>query len=130
MKNVESSYWLYIGLLTAFLAAAIWIVFGFVIPDVYPRILPLFLAIVALVTAAGQVLLTRAVRKDPKKFSSWYLVYKSVKMLIIMTFILVYILVNRKNGISFLGSVFVIYLSYMIFEAGALNRAARRESGN
>ncbi len=130
MKIVDSSYWISIGLLTAILAVAIWIVFGFVIPEMYPRILPFFLAMVVLLTVTGQVLLTRAVRKDPKKFNSWYLVYKSIKMLIIMTFMLVYIMVNRKNGVSFLASVFVIYLTYMIFEAGALNRAARRESGN
>lgn len=130
MKNVESSYWIFIGLLTTILAVAIWIVFGFVIPELYPRILPFFLAMVVLLTATGQVLLTRALRKDPKKFNSWYLIYKAIKMLIIMTFMLVYVMVKRENGVSFLASVFVIYLTYMIFEAGALNRAARRESGN
>lgn len=128
MRNVELRYWYSIGLLTAVLAAAIWIIFSYVVPDHYPKILPVFLAIVAFFTAAGQVLLTWALKQDPKKFNSWYLIYKTVKMLIIMTIMLIYVMANRKNGIYFLAGVFVIYLAYMLFETGALNQAARRES--
>jgi hypothetical protein len=130
MKNIETRYWLTLGLVTAALAASIWIVFSFMLPDYYPRILPVFLVMVALITLSGQILLTQALRKDPKKFQSWYLIYKSLKMLIIMAFMLIYVFVNRKNGVAFLGSVFVIYLVYMIFESASLNRAARKETEN
>jgi len=129
MKNTDVRYWISLGLITIVMASAMVIVFGYVIPEQYPKILPVFLALVVLITGAGQVLLTRALTSDPKKFNSWYLIYKSVKMLIIMTFMLIHILAHRKNGLAFLGSVFVIYLVYMVFESGSLNRVARRESG-
>jgi cation transport ATPase len=130
MNKTNVSYWVSLGLVTAVMAAAMAIVFGYVIPEQYPAILPFFLALVVLVTGAGQVLLARALQRDPKKFNSWYLIYKSVKMLIIMTFMLIYVLAHRKNGLAFLASVFVIYLVYMVFESRALNQVVRRESAN
>jgi hypothetical protein len=129
MNKTDVRYWVSLGLVTVVVAAAMIFVFGYVIPEQYPKILPVFLALVVVITGTGQILLTKALNRDPKKFNSWYLIYKSVKMLIIMTFMLIYVLAHRENGLAFLGSVFLIYLAFMVFESRALNQVVRRDSG-
>ena len=129
MKTINVKYWINLGLLSAVLVAAAWIIYGIYLPEYYPRVLPWFLGVVILITAAGQVLLTRALKGNPQKFNSWFMIYKSAKLLIIMTFMVVYMLVVKRNGFSFLISVFVIYLAYMLFEAASLNKESRRQAG-
>lgn len=128
MNKTDFRYWIGLATVTLALAAAAWVIFTFVFPDQYPRILPVFLGMVVLITATGQVLVSRSLGKDPKIFNSWYMIYKGIKMLIIATFLVVYILLHKENTIPFLASVFVIYLVFMIFESAALTRAARRQS--
>ncbi len=128
MKNVDTMYWVKLGLLSVVLAAAAWIVFGVIMPDFYPKGLPWFLGLMILVTAGGQILLTWALRTNPGKFSSWFMIYKAVKLLIMMGVMLIFILTDRENSIPFLISVFVIYLVYMLFEAAELNKASRKQA--
>jgi len=129
MKKVDVRYWISLGLVSAVLAAAAWIVFGFYLPQLYPRVLPWFLGVMIVITGTGQVLLTQALKRDPKKFNSWFMIYKSVKILILMTFLVAYLLINRENALSLLISVFVIYLVFLLFEAASLNKVSRREAG-
>lgn len=128
MNRIDVRYWIGLAIITLVLAVSAWIVFTFVFPDQYPRILPVFLAIVVLITAAGQVFLTRSLDKEPRKFNSWYMIYKAIKMLIIATFLFIYVILHKKNGISFLVSVFIIYLVFMFFESASLNRVVRKQS--
>jgi hypothetical protein len=121
-------YWVILGLLSVVLAAAASIVFGAIMPEFYPKGLPWFLGLVILITGGGQVLLTWVLKTNPGKFSSWFLIYKSVKLLIRMGVMLIFILTDRENSISFLISVFIIYLVYMLFEAAELNKASRKEA--
>lgn len=130
MKKVDLQYWIRLGLVTAVLSAVIAMVFVFLLPDQYPKILPWFLGLTVVITAAGQILIVWALQKQGNKFQSWYMIFKSVKMLIIMTFMLVYVFVSKSGGIPFLGSVFVIYLVYMIFESMEIKRAVREAAGN
>lgn len=128
MKNVDTLYWVKLGLVSVVLAAAAWIVFGLILPEFYPKGMPWFLGLVILVTAGGQILLTWVLKTNSRKFSSWFLIYKSVKLLLMMGIMLIFILTDRENSISFLISVFVIYLVYMLFEAAELNKASRKEA--
>ena len=128
MKKTDFRYWIGLAAVTLALAVAAWLVFSFAFPGSYPRILPFFLGMVVLITAAGQVLLSKSLGNDPKKFNSWYMIYKAVKMLVIATFLVVYFLIRKENGIPFLASVFVIYLVFMIFESVSLTRVAKRQS--
>jgi glucose uptake protein GlcU len=128
MKKIDFRYWIGLAAVTLALAFAAWLVFSFAFPGSYPRIFPVFLGMVVLITGAGQVLLTKSLAKNPKKFNSWYMIYKALKMLVIATFLVVYVVVRKENGIPFLASVFVIYLVFMVFESVSLTRVAKRQS--
>jgi O-antigen/teichoic acid export membrane protein len=128
MKKVDTRYWLELALVTITLIALGWIGFVFVFPGQYPPVLPVMLAMMVILTAAGQVVLTGLLDKKFSKFNSAFLVYKGVKILILMTFMFIYSATHREHAVYFLGSTFIIYLSYMFFESRSLNRHSRKQA--
>jgi hypothetical protein len=84
MKNVDSRYWYELALITLFLIGLGWIAFVYLFPGQYPPVLPLMLAVMVVVTVAGQVVLTRLMDQKFSKFNSAFLIYKGLKILILM----------------------------------------------
>lgn len=128
MKNVDSRYWIELALITLLLIGLGFIAFGYFFPGNYPPILPVLLAVMVLVTAAGQVVLTRLLDQKFSKFNSAFLVYKGVKILILIAFMFIYSAFHKEHALPFLASTFVIYLVYMIFESRSLNRQSRKQA--
>ncbi len=128
MKSVDARYWVELVVITIVLAAAAWVVFGIFLPDEYPGILPVVLALLVIMTATGQVVLTRLLDQKFTKFNSAFLIYKSLKILVLMAFLITYSALHREKVIPFLGSTFIMYLVFMFFESRSLNRHSRRQS--
>jgi O-antigen/teichoic acid export membrane protein len=128
MKNVDTRYWVELAVITLVLALAAWVVFGMFFPAEYPPVLPFMLALLVILTAAGQVVLSRLLREKFSKFNSAFLIYKSLKILVLMAFLIIYSTLHRDRVIAFLGSTFVMYLAFMFFESRSLNRHSRREA--
>jgi O-antigen/teichoic acid export membrane protein len=128
MKHVDNKYWFELSLITILLIGLGWVAFIFLFPGHYPPILPVMLATVVLLTAAGQVVLSRLLDQKFSKFSSAFLIYKSVKILILMAFMFIYTVLHREHTLYFLGSTFVMYLVFMFFETRSLNRQSRKQA--
>ncbi len=128
MKHVDTRYWIELALVTSALIIVAWIVFGFALPGQYPPILPILLAVMVFVTAAGQVILTRLLDQKFSKFNSAFLIYKGVKILILMAFMFIYSALHKEHALPFLGSTFIIYLVYMVFESRSLNRQSKNQA--
>jgi O-antigen/teichoic acid export membrane protein len=128
MKNVDSRYWYELALVTLLLAVLGWVVFGYVFPGHYPPVMPVLLAVIVVVTVAGQVVLTRLMDQKFSKFNSAFLIYKAIKILILMVFMFIYSALHREHALYFLGSTFIIYLTYMFFESRSLNRQSRKQA--
>jgi protein-S-isoprenylcysteine O-methyltransferase Ste14 len=86
------------------------------------------LALLVVMTAAGQVVLTRLLNERFTKFNSAFLIYKAVKILVLMAFLIIYSTLHREKVIPFLGSTFIMYLVFMFFESRSLNRHSRKQS--
>ena len=128
MKNVDSRYWYELALITLLIIGLGWVVFEYVFPGQYPPVLPLMLAVIVVVTVAGQVILTRLMDQKFSKFNSAFLIYKAIKILILMAFMFIYSALHREHALYFLGSTFIIYLVYMFFESRSLNRQSRKQA--
>jgi uncharacterized membrane protein len=98
------------------------------LPGQYPPILPFMLGTIVIVTAAGQVVLTRLLDQKFSKFNSAFLVYKGLKILILMAFMFIYTAFHKEFALTFLGSTFLIYLVFMVFESRSLNRHSRKQA--
>lgn len=128
MKNVDPRYWLELTLITLLLIVLGWVAFVYFLPGQYPSVLPVMLAIVVAVTVAGQVVLTKLMDQKFSKFNSAFLIYKALKILILMAFMFIYSVLHKEHALPFLGATFIIYLVYMLFESRSLNRQSRRQA--
>ena len=128
MKHVDTRYWIELTIVTLALIALGWIAFIFVFPGQYPPVLPIMLAVLVIMTAAGQVVLTRLLDQRFSKFNSAFLIFKAVKILVLMMFMIIYASVHKEHAVYFLGSTFVMYLVFMIFESRSLNRQSRKQA--
>jgi hypothetical protein len=128
MKHVDTRYWIELTVVTLALITLGWIAFIFVFPGQYPPVLPIMLAVLVIMTAAGQVVLTRLLDQRFSKFNSAFLIFKALKILVLMIFMIIYASVHKEHAVYFLGSTFVMYLVFMIFESRSLNRQSRKQA--
>jgi len=128
MKNVDTRYWIELSVITVLLILLGWVAFIYIVPGQYPPVLPFMLATIVGVTVLGQVVLTRLLDQKFSKFNSAFLIYKALKILILMAFMIIYSALHREHALPFLCSTFIIYLVYMIFESRSLNRQSRKQA--
>ena len=128
MKKVDSRCWIELIAITFILICAGWVAFTYVFPGRYPPMLPVMLATIVVITAAGQVVLTGYLDQKFSKFNAAFLIYKTLKMLILLAFMVIYSLLHREYALYFLIATFIIYLVYMIFESRSLNRQSRKQA--
>jgi hypothetical protein len=128
MKKVDHRYWIELAVIILFLIILGWLAFAYMFPGQYPPILPVMLATFVVMTAAGQVVLTGLLDKKFSKFSSAFTIYKALKILVLMIFMIVYTVSHKDRALPFLGGTFVMYLIFTIFESRSLNRESRKQA--
>lgn len=128
IKRVDSRYWIELTLITLGLILLGWVAFVFFFPGQYPPVLPLMLAILVIMTVTGQLVLTGLLDQKFSKFSSAFMIYKALKILILMTFMFIYSALHREHALFFLVSTFIMYLAYMFFESRSLNRHSKKQA--
>jgi O-antigen/teichoic acid export membrane protein len=128
MKKVDTRYWVELAVITLFMIGLGCVAFLLVFPGHYPPVLPVLLAIIVIMTAAGQVVLTRFMDQKFSQFNSAFLIYKTVKILILMAFMIIYSLLHREMALPFLVSTLILYLVYVVFESRSLSRHSKNQA--
>jgi hypothetical protein len=128
MKNIDNRYWIELTIVTLVLSAAGAIIFIFFLPGMFTTALLAMFGVIVAMTVAGQAILTNLMEQKFSKFNSAFLIYKGIKILVMMTFMLIYTFTHRKTALPFLGGTFVMYLVYMFFESRSLNRQSRKQA--
>jgi len=128
MKNVDTRYWIELAIVTVSLVAIGFITFIFFLPGYYPPILPFMLLTFVIMTAASQVILGSLLSARFSKFSSAFMIYKGLKILILATFMVIYAALKSEFVIPFLGATLIMYLAFMVFESRSLNRQSRKQA--
>ncbi len=83
-----------------------------------------------LLTLLILISITKAAIVDAKKFHLKYLITRTVKLMLLVAFCLVYVLCIGEQNISFISSVVVCYLCYAVYEAIMLNKFNKMISEN
>lgn len=83
---------------------------------------PLIPAFFFLLTLLILISITKAAIVDAKKFHMKYLITRTIKLLLLVAFCLVYIFCVGEQKISFITSVVVCYLCYTVFESLTLKK--------
>lgn len=129
MKNIDTRYWIELSVVTLLMLVMGWIAFTFIMPEKYPPVLPVMLAIITITTIAGQVILTRLLDQKFSRFNSAFLIFKAVKIFVILLIILIsYHSLQGDTLKVFLVATFLLYLVYLVFESRSLNRHSRNQA--
>ena len=128
MKNIDSRYWVELTIITLLLVLLGWVAFTLFFPGNYATAMPVMLVILVIMTVAGQVRLTGLMDKQFSKFNTSFMIYKALKMLVLMIFVVISSLLDRDHAVPFILSTLVMYLVYMVFESRSLNRYSRKQA--
>ena len=93
-----------------------------VMPEFEFSMFPLIPSFFFLLTLLILISITKAAIVDAKKFHLKYLITRTVKLLLLVAFCLVYVFCVGEQKISFITSVVVCYLCYAVYEAVILKK--------
>ena len=128
MKNIDSRYWIELTAITALLIVLGLVGFLLIFPGQYAPALPFMLGILVILTVAGQIELSSLLDKKFSQFNTAFLIYKGLKLFVLMVVLIIYSVLHKEHAVSFILGTFVMYLVYMIFEARSLNRQSRKQA--
>ncbi len=107
---------LYLFLTTVIITAAGWILFKTYLPDRYFKGFLLFPFIFFSITIALHYYLIRSSHKEIIKFTPRFIGATGIKMLIYVILIVIYLLFNRNQAVSFLICFLICYFIYTAIE--------------
>jgi len=106
------------------------VLYGSVLKGYYLKAFPLQLAVVTLVTIISHLKLMNAVQQNARKFSTTFLSVMSIKLFIYLVFIIICLLMDRKNAINFVTTFLIFYLIFTIFEVIEISNFLKRNQNS
>ena len=92
------------------------VVFYFFAPGLYHPFFPVLLLFFYLLSLSLQYLLYKIARMNVLNFSSRFMLITMLKMIILLTLALAYILTNKEQAVVFVIVFFLLYAIYTIME--------------
>jgi hypothetical protein len=77
---------------------------------------PYLLLLIATVTTIGHLLIIKAADKNPRKFTTAYMASVTIKLIVYLSFMLIYLLIDHSQVIPFVCTFAAFYVLYTIFE--------------
>ncbi|MFZ4399727.1 MAG: hypothetical protein ACOYO1_06815 [Bacteroidales bacterium] len=88
-----------------------------------PFLLPFFFSI----TLISHYLQLKATKKSFARFTSGFMLITFLKLMVLMTVLLLYVLFNRSDAVPFIIWYFVFYVCFTAFEVIALQRISENK---
>lgn len=82
----------------------------------YLAAFPYLLLLIATVTTIGHLLIIKASDQNPQKFTTAYMASVTIKLIVYLSFMLIYLLIDRSQVIPFVCTFITFYTLYTIFE--------------
>ncbi len=127
---MQSTYLSFVKKLIIFtlVIAGIAVTFYFILPKNFitpalPFLLPFFFS----VTMLSHYMQLKASQKSFARFTSGFMMVTFLKLMLLMTVMLLYVLTHRWDAIPFIGWYFVFYVCFTIFEVIALQRLSDKK---
>lgn len=77
---------------------------------------PYLLLLIATVTTIGHLLIIKASDQNPRKFTTAYMASVTIKLIVYLSSMLIYLLIDRSQVIPFVCTFIAFYVLYTIFE--------------
>jgi len=113
----------YITRLLIFAAVLSLVVYGLfttVLEQFYLPIFPYLIAFFVSISVLVHFILLKASNYRIAKFSTFFMGSVTLKLFMYIIFLVVYVLLDKENAVSFLITFFVFYLAFTIFETISL----------
>ncbi len=89
---------------------------------------PYQILLIATVTTIGHLWIVRASGQNTRKFSTAFMASVTLKLMIYLTFLLVYLLIDRSQAIPFVLTFITFYILFTIFEVLAVLNFIKKHS--
>ncbi len=130
MKNEIRVFTNKLLLLTIAIAATGAGLFYLLIPEYYLNIFPVTLCLFFAVTLIIHRVLVKANELPVAKFSSRFMITTLLKMLVLATFAIIYIIGNRGGAVPFVIVFVFLYITYTIVEVTSILKYLRKQKSN
>lgn len=128
MEKKYKSYILRLGLISVFLLIGSSALFLTVLKPWFNYIFPFVILYFFLFNSFQHFKLLKLSKGDPRVFHTNYMAWFGVKLFLNLSFVIVYVLLNRSQALSFVLFFAFCYVVYTTFEVIALSKTLR--SGN
>lgn len=92
------------------------ILFSTVLKNWFVPSYPYQLLLIALVTTIGHLIIINASEQNSRKFSTAFLASVTLKLMIYLTFLLVFLLIDHSKVIPFVLTFIIFYVLFTVFE--------------
>ena len=82
-----------------------------------------------LVTCASHFWVMKTVTDKPKAFNGVFMLQTTIKLLLFLTFVAVYLFLYRQHGVPFTVHFFVDYIIFAIFDVSLILKFVRENTG-
>ena len=116
MSDASRKFVIKIGLFTLAIIIISAVLFLTILNKFYLAVFPIQLLLIAVVTTIGHLWVIRAADQNPMKFTTAFMASVTLKLLVYLFFMLIYLLFDHTQVISFMLTFIVLYISFTIFE--------------
>jgi hypothetical protein len=93
-----------------------YVIFSFFLREYFLPVFFIILFYFILLTFAGRVIILSGSTEAPGNFNIRYFMVRWIKVLLHLTFIIIYLLIERENVFAFILTFMTIYILYSLFD--------------
>lgn len=116
MTEALKSFIIKIAILTFIIIAISTVMFSTVLKSWHFGFYIYQIILIAIVTTFGHLWVLKATWQNTRKFTTAFMASVTFKLLIYLTFMLVYLLIDHSQVIIFVLTFFIFYITFTIFE--------------
>ena len=87
-----------------------------ILKSYYPKAFPLQFIIILIITIFSHLRLIKACERNIRQFTTQFMASVTIKLMIYLSFLLIYLLIDSTGAISFVLTFFVLYVCFTVFE--------------
>lgn len=128
MSIASRQFLVRISIFSMFIYAIAIALFSTILKSWYIAFYPFMIVIIASVTTIGHLWILKASGQNTRKFTTAYMASVTLKILVYLTFILVYLLIDHSQVVSFVLTFSSFYILYMVFEVMQVLNFIKKQS--
>ena len=116
MTAVSRQFLLKISILSIIVLAIAMALFSTVLKPLHFTAYPFQVLLIALVTTIGHLWIVKAAGQNTRKFTTAYMASVTLKLMVYLTFLLIWLLVDHSQVFPFVLTFIAFYIVFTIFE--------------